>query len=55
MRHCNLKMSDKCYGCAYYGTGDIDGCKLTIAFHKKYPNHTDEEYKQYMLKARKGE
>lgn len=48
MPTCNLKMSEKCYGCPYYGTGDIDGCELTIAFHKKHPQHTNEEYKQYM-------
>lgn len=35
-------------GCGYYGTGDINGCKLTIKFHKKHPNHTDEEYEKYM-------
>lgn len=26
MAHCNLKMDDNCYGCPYYGLGDIDGC-----------------------------
>ena len=54
MGSCNLNCTTNCYGCAYYGTGDIEGCKLTIAFCKKHPNHTDEEYKEYMLKARKG-
>lgn len=53
MTKCNLRMSDNCYGCPYYGTGDVEGCELTIAFHKKHPNHTDEEYEQYMLKHRK--
>lgn len=48
MGRCNLEISDKCYGCSYYGTGDIEGCKLTIAFHKKHQNHTDEEYEKYM-------
>lgn len=55
MGHCNLEISDKCYGCAYYGTGDIDGCKLTIKFCKKYPNHTDEEYEKYMKSKIKRE
>lgn len=54
MGNCNLEMTNDCYGCGYYGSGDVEGCRLTIAFHKKHPNHTDEEYKQYMLKARKG-
>jgi hypothetical protein len=49
MATCNLKMSDSCYGCSYYGNGDTEGCKLTIAFFKQYPKHTDDEYKQYML------
>ena len=49
MSKCNLKMSADCYGCAYYGTGDIEGCKLTIAFNKKHPIHTDEEYELYMI------
>ena len=53
MGNCNLEMTDACYGCGYYGTGDIEGCKLTIDFHKKHLNHTDKEYEQYMLKARK--
>ena len=53
MGNCNLEMTDECYGCGYYGSGDIEGCKLTIAFHKKHPNHTDEEYEQYMLNCRK--
>lgn len=53
MGKCNLEMTDACYGCGYYGTGDIEGCKLTIDFHKKHLNHTDKEYEQYMLKARK--
>lgn len=52
MGKCNLKMSDNCYGCAYYGTGDVEGCRLTIAFHKSTPNHTDEEYEQYMISNR---
>ena len=52
MAKCNLKMNADCYGCPYYGTGDVEGCRLTIAFHKKYPNHTDEEYKQYMISNR---
>ena len=54
MRHCNLEMTNDCYGCVYYGSGDTEGCKLTIAFHKKHPNHTDEEYEKYMLKVQKG-
>jgi len=49
MRTCNLKMSDECYGCGYYGSGDVEGCMLTIQFHLKHPNHTDEEYEQYMI------
>lgn len=49
MCNCNLKMSADCYGCAYYGTSDIEGCKLTIAFNKKHPIHTDEEYELYMI------
>lgn len=49
MATCNLKMSDKCYGCGYYSSGDVEGCKLTIEFRKKHPNHTDEEYKEYMI------
>ena len=53
MARCNLKMSDNCYGCAYYGIGDVEGCRLTIKFYKKYPNHTDEEYEQYMISNRK--
>lgn len=52
MGRCNLKMGDKCYGCPYYGTGDIEGCRLTIAFCKSTPNHTDEEYEQYMVSNR---
>ena len=46
---CNLKMSDECYGCGYYGHGDVEGCMLTIQFYLKHPNHTDEEYEQYMI------
>lgn len=46
-------MDYNCYGCAYYGTGDAEGCRLTIKFHKKYPNHTDEEYEQYMVSNRR--
>lgn len=42
MGRCNLEMSDKCYGCGYYGTGDIDGCKLTIEFCKKYMKSYDK-------------
>ena len=49
MAHCNLKMDDNCYGCPYYGSGDIDGCKLTIKFHKEFPNGDDKQYEQYML------
>ena len=49
MRHCNLEMTSDCYGCPYYGTGDVEGCKKTVEFHKRYPNHTDEEYEKYML------
>jgi len=44
MAHCNLKMDDNCYG-----SGDIDGCKLTIKFHKEFPNGDDKQYEQYML------
>lgn len=55
MATCNLKMSDSCYGCSYYGNGDTEGCKLTIAFFKQYPKHTDDEYKQYMLKHNRRE
>ena len=46
---CNLEMSDTCYGCSYYGTGDVEGCKLTIEFYKRHPIHTDEEYKEWMI------
>jgi hypothetical protein len=49
MGHCNLKPTDDCYGCGYWGSGDMDGCELTIAFHRKYPNGTDEEYERYMI------
>lgn len=49
MGHCNLRMDDDCYGCPYYGLGDIDGCKLTIKFLKKFPNGNDKQYEQYML------
>ena len=49
MAHCNLKMDDNCYGCPYYGLGDIDGCNLTIKFHKEFPNGDDKQYEQYML------
>lgn len=49
MGHCNLKMDDDCYGCPYYGLGDIDGCKLTIKFHKEFPNGDNKQYEQYML------
>ncbi len=49
MGRCNLKNSSDCYGCGYYGSGDSEGCKLTIAFHKMKPQHTDEEYRQYMI------
>ena len=52
MAKCNLKMSDNCYGCVYYGIGDVEGCQLTITFHKSNPNHTDEEYVQYMISNR---
>lgn len=51
MAKCNLKMTDACYGCVYYGTGDIEGCKLTIEFHKKHPIHTEEEYREWMLSS----
>ena len=51
MAHCNLKMDDNCYGCPYYGSGDIDGCKLTIKFHEKFPNGDDKQYEQYMLSS----
>lgn len=54
MASCNLKMTDDCYGCIYYGSGDYDGCKLTIEFHKTHTNHTDKEYERYMInKGRK--
>lgn len=53
MAHCNLKMDDDCYGCPYYGSGDIDGCKLTIQFHRKFPNDDDKQYEQYMLSNRR--
>ena len=49
MANCNLRMDDNCYGCQYYALGDVEGCKLTIKFHKKFPNHTDMEHKQYMI------
>ena len=49
MAHCNLEMGDNCYGCPYYSSGDIDGCKLTIKFHRKFPNGDDKQYEQYML------
>ena len=52
MAHCNLEMTAECYGCAYYGTGDIKGCELTIRFHKTHPQHTDEEYERYMKASR---
>lgn len=45
-------MSSDCYGCGYYGTGDIEGCRLTIKFHKEHPDHTNEEYEAYMKTAR---
>lgn len=48
-KHCNLEMSDKCYGCVYYGTGDVDGCKLTIEFYNKHHIHTNKEYKNWIL------
>jgi hypothetical protein len=48
MKNCNLEMSSDCYGCGYYGTGDVEGCRLTIKFHKEHPDHTDEEYEAYM-------
>ena len=50
MGHCNLKPSDDCYGCPYWGLGDTDGCELTIKFCKTHPEHTDEEYAEYMTK-----
>ncbi len=53
MSHCNLKMDDDCYGCGYYGSGDIEGCELTIKFNKKFPNGTDKQYEQYMLSNRR--
>jgi len=49
MGHCNLEPTDDCYGCGYWGSGDMDGCELTIEFHKKYPNGTDDEYARYMI------
>ena len=52
MRNCNLEMSSDCYGCGYYGTGDIEGYRLTIKFHKEHPDHTDEEYETYMRVVR---
>ena len=50
MAHCNLKPSNDCYGCPYWGTGNVDGCKLTIQFHKLNPNGTEQEYADYMSK-----
>lgn len=49
MGHCNLKLTDACYGCGYYGSGDIDGCRLTINFHKNNPAGNDEDYEKYMI------
>ena len=52
---CNLEPSEKCYGCVYWGTGDMEGCKLTTEFRKNNPNSTDEEYEKFMLsKGRKS-
>lgn len=28
--HCCLNMCNECYGCYYYGTGDITGCQKRI-------------------------
>lgn len=51
---CRLEPSEKCYGCGYWGSGDMEGCKLTIEFRKNNPNVTDEEYEKFMLsKSRK--
>ena len=49
MTHCNLEIGDNCYGCPYYGSGDIDGCKLTIKVQKEFPNGDDKQYEKYML------
>lgn len=46
---CNLEPSEKCYGCIYWGSGDYEGCKITIEFKKNNPTSTAEEYKNYML------
>lgn len=51
MAHCNLRMDDDCYGCPYYGSGDIEGCNLTIKFYKEHPDpeNADEDYKNFMI------
>lgn len=48
MGHCNLKMTDDCYGCAYYGTGDIAGCKLTIQYYKEHMEDKGISYPEWM-------
>ena len=50
MARCNLKPTDDCYGCPYWGTGDMEGCELTINFHKFNPDGTAHEYAEYMAK-----
>jgi hypothetical protein len=44
-------MDDDCYGCPYYGSGDIEGCNLTIKFYKEHPDpeNADEDYKNFMI------
>lgn len=49
MRHYHLKMTDDCYGCAYYGTGDITGCKLTIQYYKEHMEEKGISYAEWML------
>lgn len=52
---CNLEPSEKCYGCIYWGSGDYEGCKMTIEFKKNNPTATAEEYKNYMLSKGRNE
>ena len=49
MGHCNLEMTNDCYGCAYHAAGDFEGCKLTIQYHKEHMEDKGISYAEWML------
>lgn len=49
--HCWLEMSDKCYGCALYGTGSIDACQHRINVYRAYDERRQERLKNARIYA----